>query len=301
MNPNSTPYYANTQAQYNQQEHYNIPKIKLKKPSFEIKPSMDLCNLYIKGIEPGLTSTTLFNMFKPFGRIISAKVMESNTGGTQTGFGFVSYSNSTEAAKALIEMNSEENISSKDPIMFVRFHEPRVPRLEHNYNQQLGLLSYSPFSCHFYTRKNQKIIPLQPIEDTCTISYVSTSSVNNNHPSYYYYPSYWAHQGIVYTNYINPTQSIPSPQPQPSFLNSYNTNQRDIKEKNNQRHSWNGTSSKTTETISSKLIQVLKNEYKITESENPELIQKILNLNRTEQSNCLNNSIYFKKKISQLK
>ncbi|KAF1805570.1 RNA recognition motif-containing protein, partial [Mucor lusitanicus] len=83
---------------------------------------MDLCNLYIKGIQPGMSSTDLFNLFKPFGRIISAKVMPQDKG--KRGFGFVSYSKSVEAAHAILSMNQTDD-------MVVRFHEPKVPRKEH--------------------------------------------------------------------------------------------------------------------------------------------------------------------------
>ncbi|KAI7847941.1 hypothetical protein BDC45DRAFT_451074, partial [Circinella umbellata] len=66
---------------------------------------MDLCNIYIKHIDPSIKSTELFNLFKPFGRIISARVMEDPSTGNSRGFGFVSYSHPTEAAAALIEMD----------------------------------------------------------------------------------------------------------------------------------------------------------------------------------------------------
>lgn len=299
-----------------QKEQQKSLKVKLKRPSFEIKSTMDLCNLYVKGIKPGLTSTELFNLFEPYGRIISAKVMEANTGGAQTGFGFVSFSSSTEAAKALVEINSKEPQDDDEksfPVMVVRFHEPKVPRLEHNFNHQLSLLSYSSLCSHFFTRKIQKIIPLKPIKEESLVSNnmnhyspVLSSSIpplshysgafgnmsHDSHHPYYYYPSYWTHQGVVYTNFINPAHSYPIP---PQNQNSNNTT------KTHQRHSWNGTPKKATDTITTKLLQVLENEYNITDQNNPGLINKIIQLDRTEQSNCLNNSIYFKKKISHLK
>ncbi|KAG2225098.1 hypothetical protein INT45_011780 [Circinella minor] len=144
----------------------------------ELKPAMDLCNIYIKHIDPSIKSTELFNLFKPFGRIISARVMEDPSTGSSRGFGFVSYSHPTEAAEALIEMdgytgpdsNKVENpISSStsgnndgneqksteainewigEP-MSVRFHEPRVPRPERDYQQQVLKLFQSHLSPHF--------------------------------------------------------------------------------------------------------------------------------------------------------
>ncbi|KAI8071064.1 hypothetical protein BC940DRAFT_365713 [Gongronella butleri] len=107
----------------------------------EIKPSMDLCNLYIKGLSLSMTSTELFNMFKPYGRIISARVME-NTQGLSKGFGFVSYSQPLEAASALVSLYGYYSI---------QFHEPKVTRPDHDTQQQFWCLLQSPLAAYFYS------------------------------------------------------------------------------------------------------------------------------------------------------
>ena len=277
------------------------PKIKLRQPNFELRPSMDLCNLYIKGIKPGLTSAELFTMFKPFGRIISAKVMEDRHSSCKAGFGFVSYSSSVEAAKAIIEMyvetpKKEGDEEQKDPIMTVRFHEPKVVRPEHNYSQQLELLSNSPWCAHFYTRQQQKQVPLQPTEhhpispgsssyppfmDPSSHSYFPTGNVHIN-ASYYYYPPYWTdHHGVIYANYVGPP---PMPMPTQHYIQEPPKN--------------NDTEKNTTEARLKQLID--KTDQHVPENDKPKLIEKLLKLNQKELSNCLNNSVYLSKKIQSL-
>ncbi|KAG2210790.1 hypothetical protein INT46_006860 [Mucor plumbeus] len=171
-------------------------------PRFEIKQSMDLCNLYIKGIQFGISSSELFNLFKPFGRIISAKVMQQDK--EKRGFGFVSFSKSVEAALAMISMNTKD--------MVVRFHEPKVPRKEHDFDQQLAFLINSELAMHFYTRplhndnnnndnnNNNKMIPLSR-------SYMPAIPIPS---TYFYYPSpYYHQQGMIYATTTN---NIYSPQ-----------------------------------------------------------------------------------------
>jgi RNA recognition motif-containing protein len=371
-------YYVRPQVQpppvqQQRQRRPSLPKkIKLKQPSFEIKTSMDLCNLYIKGIQPGLTSSELFNLFKSFGRIISARVMEdrnsssSNEAVTKRGFGFVSFSTSLEAAKALIEMYVEpekgkpkyEN-DAAPPVMIVRFHEPRVPRPEHNFSYQLALLSYSPLGSHFYTRQKNNMVPLQPMAEEEEFSFVppppppppplppttssyatvtsptspsyfpTTTLINNANfnspiptapsPSYYYYPSYWTdNQGVLYSNYISTSPPLPatllpvSPGYMTTQLHQNNGYSYSTSNKNQYHHlrhsSWYGympaapENGKNTGTpsISNKLIKLLESECHITSAENPKLVKCLMKLSKTEQSNCLNNSVYFEKKVSDL-
>ncbi|CAO3647160.1 unnamed protein product [Cunninghamella blakesleeana] len=144
----------------------------------EIKPSMDLCNLYIKGLPMTTTSTDLFNIFKPYGRIISAKVME-NEKGKSKGFGFVSYSQSIESAAALISLHHYYDI---------QFHEPKVPRPDQDIVQQFWSLLNSSFRDYFYS------ITLPPLPHPSTASPSSISlpmTIPALSPSFsQYYPIY---------------------------------------------------------------------------------------------------------------
>ncbi|KAM3926866.1 polyadenylate-binding protein 1-like [Leptodactylus fuscus] len=60
-------------------------------------------NLYVKNLDQSINNERLRKEFSPFGTITSAKVMMED--GRSKGFGFVCFSSSQEATKALAEMN----------------------------------------------------------------------------------------------------------------------------------------------------------------------------------------------------
>ncbi|RUS15201.1 hypothetical protein BC937DRAFT_92759 [Endogone sp. FLAS-F59071] len=91
----------------------------------EPTPTMDPCNLYIKNLDLNIKSSDLFNNFRKFGRIISARVMNNPITGQSKGFGFVSFSKPEEASKALAEMNQKLVMSKQ---IVVAYHEPKKPR-----------------------------------------------------------------------------------------------------------------------------------------------------------------------------
>lgn len=206
------------------------PTKKLTQPCFEIKPTMDLCNLYVKDIEAGLTSANLFNLFKPFGRIISARVMKEVSKNNSSRidpdnnkcFGFVSFSQPIEAAQAIITMHQQTD-DGKNRVV-VRFHEPRVSRPEHNFSQQIAILiQHSELASHFYTRSKhyKKIVPLRPVvvedgQDITNTSYASQRAMYSasltTSPLSFYCPIYWInHHGMIYTNVYRPCiQQFPS-------------------------------------------------------------------------------------------
>lgn len=64
-------------------------------------------NVYIKNFGEEMDDEKLHQMFEPFGKIISAKVM-SGYDGKIKGFGFVSFEEPTAAEKAVTEMNNQE-------------------------------------------------------------------------------------------------------------------------------------------------------------------------------------------------
>lgn len=88
-------------------------------------------NLYIKNLEPHITSNELTQIFRKFGRIISARVMTNPQTGQSKGYGFVSYGKSEEAAAALHEMNGA--MLGSRPLT-VAYHEPRKGRNANNNN-----------------------------------------------------------------------------------------------------------------------------------------------------------------------
>ncbi|CAO3703677.1 unnamed protein product [Rhizopus stolonifer] len=88
---------------------------------------IDYMNLYIKNLDPSIGNTELFELFRKYGRIVSARVMSSPATGLSKGYGFVSYSKHEEAASALEEMNGQMVLSK--PVI-VAYHEPKKPRQE---------------------------------------------------------------------------------------------------------------------------------------------------------------------------
>lgn len=86
---------------------------------------VDYTNLYIKNLDLNVKSADLFNHFRKFGRIISARVMKNAQTKQSKGFGFVSFSKADEAQKAKQDMNGEYILSK--PVI-VAFHEPKKPR-----------------------------------------------------------------------------------------------------------------------------------------------------------------------------
>lgn len=86
---------------------------------------IDPCNLFCKNLCPSIDSSDLYEIFKPYGRIVSARVMRE--GGKSREFGFVSFTNAEDAARALHAVNGQ-HIGSK--VIMVRLHEPKKVRQE---------------------------------------------------------------------------------------------------------------------------------------------------------------------------
>lgn len=64
-------------------------------------------NVYIKNIFEGLDDDKLRDMFEPYGKVISAKVMTRDDGSSK-GFGFVSYEDHDSASKAVNELHGHD-------------------------------------------------------------------------------------------------------------------------------------------------------------------------------------------------
>jgi len=88
-------------------------------------PHVDPCNLFIKNLDANISSSDLFNHFRRYGRIISARVMRDQETGNSKGFGFVSYTTAEEADKAKSSMHGK-TLGTKQIV--VRLHEPKKLR-----------------------------------------------------------------------------------------------------------------------------------------------------------------------------
>jgi len=81
--------------------HYPGPPIQTSKSC----QGPDGCNLFIFHIPNDLSNLDLYNLFLPFGNVISARIMVENETGRSRGFGFVSFDNRISADNAIKAMN----------------------------------------------------------------------------------------------------------------------------------------------------------------------------------------------------
>ncbi|ORE03890.1 hypothetical protein BCV72DRAFT_24475 [Rhizopus microsporus var. microsporus] len=88
---------------------------------------VDLMNLYVKNLDPTINDIDLFNLFRQFGRIVSARVMTNPATRQSKGYGFVSYGKPEEAALALNQM---DGMLVRSKQIIVAYHEPKKPRQE---------------------------------------------------------------------------------------------------------------------------------------------------------------------------
>ncbi|KAI9031534.1 hypothetical protein CLU79DRAFT_715207 [Phycomyces nitens] len=121
--------------------------------SFDYKPNttersesshVDYMNLYIKNLDPSITSDNLKELFGKYGHIVSARVMSNPSTRQSKGYGFVSYGKPEEAHDALKGMNNYV-VGSK--ALIVAYHEPKRPRQEKSMNggtsPNHNIMSYS--------------------------------------------------------------------------------------------------------------------------------------------------------------
>lgn len=85
-------------------------------------------NLYIAHLPKSCTQTELENMFHPFGKIITSKILYDSTTGISRGVGFVRFDKHSEAENAIATLNGKvlPNSSSTQPIL-VKFANQAKP------------------------------------------------------------------------------------------------------------------------------------------------------------------------------
>ncbi|KAI9308730.1 hypothetical protein BJ944DRAFT_246321 [Cunninghamella echinulata] len=304
-------------------EHYKV----------EIKPSMDLCNLYIKGLPMTITSTELFNLFKPYGRIISARVME-NEKGKSKGFGFVSYSQSIESAAALISLHRYYDI---------QFHEPKTPRPDQDIVQQYWSLLNSTFHDYFYSTTLPPLPPSSTSSLPMTIPPTfSPHSISQYYPvypySYHYYsssppssssatttpyqlstslPSNYHYNLHPHYYYAPPPPSFPSP---PLYPTTYYTHPSILSSDNNGSYNNNNNSNADTnadadadedenssnknenenENIESQLKNAIQKAL-VNEKEQQEIVDYLMTLDLHKQQLCIEQPDYLLQQLTDLK
>jgi RNA recognition motif-containing protein len=92
--------------------HFPGPPIQTNKTC---QQGPDGCNLFIFHIPNDLTNMDLYNLFTPFGAVISARIMVENETGRSRGFGFVSFDHPSGAHAAIRSMNGFQVESFQPP------------------------------------------------------------------------------------------------------------------------------------------------------------------------------------------
>ncbi|CAL8469500.1 g9041 [Coccomyxa elongata] len=119
-----------------------VRKAEKRKPELKsgqaIEQGLDLCNLYIRGLEPEISSARLQSMFEGFGKVVSSKVLVDAKTGASKCAGFLRFAAPEEADRAIHEMNNRQ-VGSKR--LFVTLAQKRTaadpqagghPPFEHN-------------------------------------------------------------------------------------------------------------------------------------------------------------------------
>jgi len=89
-------------------------------------------NLYIKNLDYTIDTKALYMHFKPFGEIVSCRVME-NQDGTSKGFGFVAFENGDDAKRALQTVNNTMVRGKVVTVSFAQSREERQRELEQRF------------------------------------------------------------------------------------------------------------------------------------------------------------------------
>ncbi|CAF3803612.1 unnamed protein product [Rotaria sp. Silwood1] len=104
--------------------------------------NVNLYNLYISNLDDTIDDERLKKEFSKFGTITSAKVMAEN--GRSRGFGFVSFSTTDEAAKAITEMNGSFVGSKPLYVALAQRKKERRMYLTNHHRQYIATAHVSP-------------------------------------------------------------------------------------------------------------------------------------------------------------
>ncbi|XP_076331789.1 ELAV-like protein 2 isoform X8 [Tachypleus tridentatus] len=90
-----------------------IIKVSYARPSSE---AIKGANLYVSGLPKSMTQQELENMFAPYGRIITSRILCDNVKGLSKGVGFVRFDQRLEADRAIKHLHSTIPDGSSEPI-----------------------------------------------------------------------------------------------------------------------------------------------------------------------------------------
>ncbi|KAA6395609.1 MAG: hypothetical protein EZS28_008860 [Streblomastix strix] len=95
------------QSSSSQQQLISLPQIGLR--NFGPRDS----NLFVNYLPNNVTDVDLFNLFSPFGQVLSANIFLDQETGISKGFGFVSYENPISASNAVLIMDGYELVQKR--------------------------------------------------------------------------------------------------------------------------------------------------------------------------------------------
>ncbi|KAI9205874.1 uncharacterized protein BJ171DRAFT_441060 [Polychytrium aggregatum] len=142
--------------------------------------SLDGKNLYIKNLDEQVDNLELFNLFRKYGRIVSARVMKDESSGQSKGFGFVSFEAEEQATRALRELNGKK-VGAKS--LVVNIAEPKSYR-------EKKLAAYHASKTTATTTASKPLTPTSPKPvfvplpfSPVTISAPRSTSVSGSEPA----------------------------------------------------------------------------------------------------------------------
>ncbi|CAO3611604.1 unnamed protein product [Cunninghamella blakesleeana] len=188
-------YQQEQQHQQEQQSEYQYQYQQQDTPKTTPKPYVDYLNLYVKNMDPLITNDHLHALFGKFGKIISARVISNPATKQSRGYGFVSYSNEDDAARALNEMDGQIVFSKP---LYISYHEPKKGRNDNNNNNNS--------SNNNNNNKNQ----------------YNVNNNNNNHYNFNFNNNKSNNTGNIIKNNHNDYSNVSNPDSSPSMNNNIN-------------------------------------------------------------------------------
>ncbi|KAK4405205.1 Polyadenylate-binding protein 8 [Sesamum angolense] len=126
-------YVARAQKKYERERELKLRQEQIAREAHE--KSLGLNNLYIKNLDDTIDNDKLKELFSPFGTVTSCKVM-CDPKGLSKGSGFVAFSTSQEASKAISEMNGKMVCSKPLYVAIAEKKEVRRARLQPGFGYQ---------------------------------------------------------------------------------------------------------------------------------------------------------------------
>ncbi|KAJ9579303.1 hypothetical protein L9F63_024592, partial [Diploptera punctata] len=107
------PPEATTSQHKSLRKQFFLISVSYARPSSE---AIKGANLYVSGLPKNMTQQDLENLFSPYGRIITSRILCDNITGLSKGVGFIRFDQRIEAERAIQELNGTIPKGSTEPI-----------------------------------------------------------------------------------------------------------------------------------------------------------------------------------------